>query len=117
MKIEEIAEKHKLRTKKLAGETIILGRIGHIYQASPVLLGALVDSSTRGWNSAKRIADTADLKIAMDGDTEGVILFDPKIPKQRQAGFKLIGAKRTKQLSPEHLARLTAASKKYRQSK
>ncbi|SRR5713101_1221267 len=126
MTIEQFAEKYHARTRKdECGDTYIPGtpwpdeHYGHqIYEHSngrfAVLLMFPVEGHEAGgpgksakWSHARKKLINAGFTVKQDGDAEGVALFDPEHKVQARLALKLAGI-RTRQLSPERKAVLTA---------
>jgi len=123
MTIEQFADKYHARTHKdECGDTYIPGtpwdeQYGHqIYEHSTpgsvgrfaiVLMFPVDGSKSAKWANAKRKLLNAGFTIKQDGDSEGVALFDPEHKAQAKLAMKFAGI-RTRQLSPERKAALTA---------
>lgn len=90
------AEKLRLKVKRdEAGDPIIPGKRGHIYEHDAETLGVLLEYPTaRRWNWARRKLEAAAFTIWQDGDTEGTALFDPNNQVQAKLALQLVGIKR-----------------------
>ncbi len=126
MTIEQFADKYHTRTgKDECGETYIPGtpwpsdRYGHqIYEHGngqfALLLMFPVEGHEAGgpgksarWVHARKKLLNSGFTLKQNGDAEGVALFDPEHKVQAKLALKLAGI-RTRQLSPERKAALTA---------
>jgi hypothetical protein len=69
--------------------------ISHIYQHSPDVLGLvlLYDTPTL-WSNAKKKLTGLGFTVHQDGDTEGVLLFNPENQTQVTAAIKTAGLKK-----------------------
>jgi hypothetical protein len=109
MEITDFAAKHRLRTRELDGELVIICKgykagsrdYTHIYQYSAFLLGAIYLGKGRGWTYARKAAQKALCTVAQNGENEGTVLFNPEDREQVETVLEWWGAKRKKRVSPE----------------
>lgn len=103
MTIKEFANKFTVRVKvDDEQEHYVPAKHGQIYQYSSDLLGAMfLTRSIRLWNTRREECVAAGLRIQLDGDTEGLLLFDPADEKQARTAIRTIGARVKRRLNPE----------------
>ena len=113
--VEDFCTRFCVRSRREEdGERIIPGRFGHIYAHGPdsntfgaVLLSPsssrVLDNTLR---SRKRRALRAGFEIIVDGDAEGIFLFD--LTNQQNANFaiRIVGVRKKRRQSPAQLANL-----------
>ncbi len=115
MTLLELATAHHAKTvQDTCGEPlIILGRpprvkpedCCHIFDYGKGRFGLvlLFDREVR-WNNAKKRLLSKGFELSQDGDTEGVLLFDPFNEEQVRLAFKYARVQKVKQWTPEGLA-------------
>jgi hypothetical protein len=113
MDVSAFAEQHRLRAKKDdCSNLVILGKQfaaaqSHIFDGFLDGLGVcLMFETSRQWNSARRKLEKAGFVTRQDGDTEGVLTFDPTDSKQSRLALKVVGTRKPRTLSPEQRQRL-----------
>ena len=117
MTIQTFAEQYRLTTKKdSCGEVVIPGRPRNtarvenrcqIFEHGKQKFGICVLADTVGkWNHRKKTARDAGFTLRQDGETEGILLFDPQNAKQARLAIKLVGAREKRRVTPEQLNRL-----------
>ena len=106
MNIQAFANRYRLRLKRHeAGEPIISGKLGHIYEHGESTLGLMfMPDRPRLWPNARRKLDAAGFVIWQDGDEEGSALFDPTNTAQARLALRVVGIKRKRSLTPEQRA-------------
>lgn len=116
MNLQAFAETHRLRSRRdEAGEVVILGRDGLIYEFAPGLLGvAVLDLTPKKWGNRRRACVAVGMVLRQDGDAEGALSFDPTATDQAQLAIAVCRAKRRKVISPEHAAAGAAALERWR---
>ena len=111
MTIEEFATQHNLKPRQDGcNNPIIPGKVGHICDGySGGLLGLYVVADTpRAWTYAKRRLVAAGLRVKQDGDTDGVLTFDPENRAQARLALKVAGIKTRRKTAPPSSAQLAA---------
>jgi hypothetical protein len=121
MDLKEFAKNHRLKTCKDSCEEIVIrGKDGHICEYSDRELAAVFPPGLekrgghlegRGigiwtpnrWNAFKRSAEAFGMKLRQNGDSEGVLSFDPENKQQVKLALKIAGARPRKKLSQEQL--------------
>src|ERR1700739_2989956 len=103
MVLENWAVNQKLKVKRdSCGEPLIVPGnprrsedISHLYQHDDKTLGLvlLYDTPTL-WANAKKRLTGLGFTVHQDGETEGVLLFDPENQSQVQAAIKVAGLKK-----------------------
>jgi hypothetical protein len=96
--IARFAAKQRLKLKSDADDTrVIFGRSGQIFEDAPGRLGVMFSSpiakSGEMWGNRRRAGVAAGMEVAMDGDREGVLSFDPANPKQVALAITISGAR------------------------
>ena len=140
--LKGFAETHGVRTKRdSCGELIVLSkRLAMTYpngwppeHAAPkrweyhchigehsraLFYVCLLFMTKKRYGNAKRKLLAAGFTLSQDGETEGLLTFDPADVKQSRLALRLVGAKRRRVLTPErrqaqidNLARARAARK------
>lgn len=117
--LDAFATKHNLKRSVISDscedKIIVLGKppkpkpeqCSHIYELEPGRLAVcLLYQSARAWNSAKERLSKLGFEMLQDGDEEGSMSFDPVNPAQAKAAIKETRARKVKQLSQEHKAKL-----------
>ena len=110
---------HLLHLRKdSCGDPIIVGRppkparaedSNHIFDNSDGRLGvSIFCRSKAAWTGMKKRLLDAGLELHQNGDIEGTLLFHAENEVQAAAAIKAVGARRRKQLTPEHRAKLAA---------
>lgn len=93
MDIQTFAEQHRLTTRKdSCGELIIPGKPRnvkplesrcHIFEHSEGTLGLYLGVASVGkWNNRRKAALASGFTLSQDGDTEGIVLFNPGTPSR-----------------------------------
>jgi hypothetical protein len=90
MNIEQFAEQHNLAIRRDdCGDVMIQGKAGSLSQGSGGLLSlTLMFETPRKWNASRRELQEAGFVLRQDGDTEGVLTFDPTDRKQSRLAIK-----------------------------
>jgi len=111
MTIEEFALKHNLRTKAdSCGEAlVILGKpprrpedCSHIFYFGDGTFGlTLLLASGLLWNNAKKRLLGLGFEVHQDGESDGVLTFDPGNPAHVKAALKAAGILARKNVRPE----------------
>ena len=128
--LTKFAKQHRLKTRKdVCVEIIIPGRTGQIYEYGEGLLAVMFmtalprdqwsDPPTedemwgkwqpKTWGNHKRAATAIGMTVVQNGDSEGALAFDPKNREQAKLAIRVARVRPKRQVSPEQLARLTAA--------
>jgi hypothetical protein len=99
-----IAKFNRLKLKTDVDETrAVFGRHGQIFEHAPGCLGLMFSSRTAKsgemWGNRRRAGVAAGMEVAMDGDREGVLSFDPRNPKQVAVAIAIAGAKLKRTMS------------------
>lgn len=117
LSLESFANQHNLRTRQdSCGEPlVILGKparprpedCSHIYEHGDGKLGlVLLYDRELLWNNAKKRLLGAGFELHQNGDTEGVLLFDPENAVQVRMALKRAGIHPRPNIAPELRARL-----------
>jgi hypothetical protein len=123
MLLENFAVEHHLTTRRdSCGEPLIVPGnprrsedISHIYEHSDGVLGlVLLYDTPLLWKNAKKRLLGLGFTVHQDGETEGILLFDPKNAVQVQAAIKIAGLKHKRQISETRRTLLRANSEKMR---
>jgi hypothetical protein len=109
MTLQAFADDHQLRTVTDPGDhtTIVRGQLGHIFEYGDGLLGILImpgDGHPKWWFSAKKSCLTAGMKLHLNGDREGSLLFDPSNFQEARLALRWAGIKSRRLLSPKQQA-------------
>jgi hypothetical protein len=101
MDIREFAERQRLSTQRDdCGDVVIHGKAGSISEAAGGRLSLmLLFDSPRKWSTTRRKLQAAGFVIRQDGETEGVLTFDPKDRKQSGLALKIGGIRKPRVLS------------------
>jgi hypothetical protein len=123
MNLEQFAELHRLKLRRDPddGTTVALGRQGQVFEYSENELGVMYSPGLKNgrgvgswhpkvWNAFRRQAVSSGLTVRQDGDSEGCLSFDPANTEQAHLALKIARVRPKRVLSPEHKARLIAAS-------
>jgi hypothetical protein len=111
--LRDFAAAHNLITKKdSCGEPLIVPGnprrsedISHIYWHSAGTLGlTLLFDTPLLWNNAKKKLTGLGFTVHQDGETEGILLFDPTNAVQVTAAIKTAGLKRHRNVSKANRA-------------
>ena len=126
MTLANFAEKNRLKVKRDdRGDTIILGKQGHLYEYSTTELGVMfmpprTESEPWGrwcpkaWGNFKRAAVAAGMTIRQNGDSEGCLSFDPKNNEQAKLAIKIAKVRPKRQRTPDQVAKFVAATQNAR---
>lgn len=120
---EAFANTHRLKTRRdSCGEPlVIVGRpprprpedCCHIYHHDETRLGlVLLYDRALLWNNAKKRLLAAGFELAQNGDTEGVLLFDPENAVHVRLALKAAGIHPRQQMSEKGRAALQVNIKK-----
>jgi len=127
--LRQFAEKHTLRVRRCCEDDTenVVGKFGEIYEYAPGLFGVMVIPPRRKGNGLYTMTPCrglwvrcraqfmkAGMTVTQDGDQEGAATFDPTNAEQATVAIQAIRAKRRRKLSPEHRAKLLAASRSAR---
>jgi hypothetical protein len=122
--INELSELYRVRVKKDCGEVTAPGTYGHVFDYGKGRFGIFLEdnpsakpSRAKALLARRREALAAGFTSSQIGDCESVLLFDPTNQGQVKTALKLVGAKKKRQISPEHLQKLMAATQKTRFSR
>jgi len=115
MRLKEFAERYSLRVKRSPddGTDNIIGRFAEIYEYGDSELALMLCGGPTGTGRWARVLSkslAAGMIMRQDGDDEGALSFDPADRKQAALAINVTGARPKRQLSPEHKAKLLAAS-------
>ncbi|MFL6437712.1 MAG: hypothetical protein ACJ71Q_09045 [Terriglobales bacterium] len=115
MNIKEFAVQHRLTARKDEDATdIILGKLGQIYEFSSQQLGVVFmppgKPRARLWNKTRERCIATGMTLRQNGDAEGALSFDPRNREQAKLAIRVTGVRPKRQLSPEHKAKLLAAT-------
>lgn len=118
MTVKEFAAKHRLRTRHdEEGEVIVLAKHGQIYDYGSGRFGVMFLFETpKPWNNRRRECERVGMRCIQDGDTEGTLLFSPENKEQARTAIKLVGARRKKQISPEHQQAAIEGLRRFREA-
>ncbi|HET9406021.1 MAG TPA: hypothetical protein VFO39_02175 [Candidatus Sulfotelmatobacter sp.] len=122
--LESFATKYKLKLKRSLddnGEYVINGKSGQIYEYSDCELAVCFTPGLnkdrgigtwcpRRWSNLKRSALATGMTLRQNGDSEGSLSFDPDNRQQAKLAIKIAAVRPKRVLSPEHKAKLLAAS-------
>ena len=118
MDIREFAAQYKLRTRTdVCGDTIIAGKKHRNADAqSDIFEGyddgalgvSLLFGSKSKWTRVRQTLEAAGFRLRQNGETEGVLTFDPTDAKQARLAIKTTGVRVKRQLSEETKAKLVA---------
>jgi hypothetical protein len=121
--LENFAAEHNLKTKRdSCGEPLIVPGnprrsedVSHVYEHSEGVLGLvlLYDTPTL-WHNAKKRLTGLGFTVHQDGETEGILLFDPTNTIQVQAAIKTAGLKKHRRFSETGRTALLANIQKAR---
>jgi hypothetical protein len=123
MSIKECAAKHRFKCRKDSCDDVILvGKQGHIAEYSGTEFCVLFtpgldhrdlpEGKGRGswtpkrWNAFKRAATDAGMTLRQNGDSEGLLSFDPANKEQLKLAIKIAGVRPKRQMSEKQLAHL-----------
>jgi hypothetical protein len=110
--IKEFADSSHLKVKHdECGDPIIIGITGHIGEGyNGEILGLYVDGKTpRKWNAVRRSVDAAGMTIRQNGDSDGVLTFDPANSEQARLAIRAARIRTRRIPSPAQLAVLATA--------
>jgi hypothetical protein len=122
MMLANFAEKNRLKLKRDdRGDTIIVGRQGHLYEYSATELGVMfmpprTQSEPWGrwcpkaWGNFRRAAVAAGMTLRLNGDSEGCLSFDPDNNEQAKLAIKIAQVRPKRQRAPEQVAKFVAAT-------
>lgn len=115
--LQRFASEHGRRIKRDAqdGTRYVPGTYGSIHDHfdGQHLCAVVMTESAKRWGNRKRTGLAAGMRVTMDGDSEGALLFDPEDPKQAKAALGIVKAYRRRKVSPETRARLAKQSRAY----
>jgi hypothetical protein len=116
MDLRRFVETHGLRTKREEdGTAVVLGKHGHLYEHDSAQFGlVLFDLTARMWNHRKRACLAVGMELYLDGDAEGVLLFDATNEEQVEAALDAVTVRKRRRLSAEHRKRLIEAGATHR---
>jgi hypothetical protein len=122
MTINELSDQYRVRIRKdSCGEIIAPGTYGHVFEYGAERFGILLEDSppakpsrAKALLARRRTALEAGFTFSQMGDCESVLLFDPTNQNQVQQALKLVGTRKKRQISPEHLQKLMASTQKTR---
>jgi hypothetical protein len=125
MTINDLSEPYRVRVKKdSCGEVTAPGTYGHVFEHGPERFGIFLQdhpparpSRAKALLARRREALAAGFTPSQIGDCESALLFDPTIQAQVKLALKLVGTRKKRQISPEHLQKLMAATQKTRFSR
>jgi hypothetical protein len=122
--INELSELYRVRVKKDCGEVTAPGTYGHVFDYGKGRFGIFLEdnppakpSRAKALLARRREALAAGFTPTQMGDCESVLLFDFTSQEQIKLALKLVGTKKKRQISPEHLQKLMAATQKTRFSR
>jgi hypothetical protein len=105
------AVQHNLKPRRDdCNDPIICGKVGHICEGySGGLLGVFVSAETpRAWTYVKLKLVAEAMRVKQDGDTDGVLTFDPANRIQARLALKVAGIKTRRKAAPPSPAQLAA---------
>ncbi len=115
------AKEHRCRiVKDECGDEIVLGRHGLIREYNPQHLRLIYmpnqkdhnrENYREKWNNRRDKLAAAGCTILIDAHGEGVALFDPHNHEQSRLAIAVSGVRQKRRLSPEQLAKFTAAGR------
>jgi hypothetical protein len=117
MKVEELAEHHRLRiAKDSCGEEFVPCVFGQIYHHGGKQFGALVinekpaRSTTQAWNRIGKALRAGGFALHQNGGSEGSLLFDSQNEEQAKLAIRMMRARKRRQVTvtPEMLSQLAA---------
>ena len=124
MTINELSELYRVRVKKDCGEVTTPGTYGHVFDYGKGRFGIFLEdnppakpSRAKALLARRREALAAGFTPTQMGDCESVLLFDFTSQEQIKLALKPVGTKKKRQISPEHLQKLMAATQKTRFSR
>lgn len=114
MSIEIFAATHRLKSSRDKGDdtTVIVGRIGHLYEYSSTELGVMVVNTSRTprprkWSALKQKCEAVGMVLRQNGEDEGAFSFDPNHPEQAKVAIQVSRVRVKKVLSDACRALLT----------
>ncbi len=124
MTINDLSELYRVRVKKDCGEVTAPGTYGHVFEYGKRRFGIFLEdnppakpSRAKALLARRRAALEAGFTLSQMGDCESVLLLDSTNQEQIKLALKLVGAKKKRQISPEHLQRLMASTQNTRFSR
>ena len=127
MTLADFAKTHRLKlTNDDCGDPIVAGRQGQIYEYDDTRLSVLfaIPSKTdpcgrwcpKIWNHLRELGRTAGMVVAQNGDSEGVLTFDPMDKGQVKLALQIAKARPRRVMTPEQAEAGAARLAKHRQN-
>jgi hypothetical protein len=121
MTIEQFAERFKVKTKRdECGDTIIPGKQHKFADGQSSIFGgyddgqlgvALLFGTKKKWGNARRKLQAEAFTVRQDGDTEGILTFNPENAKQARLAIKAAGVRVKKNMGIPSPAQILARQK------
>ncbi len=111
--IQQFAERYRVKTKRdECGDTIIPGKVGHIFDGFESSLGVCAMLPTRRqWGHIRKKMEAAGFIIRQQGETEGTAIFDPANKQQAKLALRLVRVKVRQQMAPPSAAQLAVRAR------
>jgi len=127
MTIQDFAKTHRLKlTQDDCGDAVVQGKHGQVYEyddtrlSVPFAIPSKTDPCGRWcpkvWNRLRELARQAGMVVTQNGDSEGVLTFDPQDKGQVKLALQIAKTRTRRVMTPEQAAAGAARLAKHRQN-